>query len=109
MGWVDGYMIGYSLSRDDNQRDIKLLKKVAEDWINFTISPKFQLDVTVRFWSAYPTNLSVKPLLTPEEITSLHLNDLSYFDDNLIPLPTLTRRQRNGMKRMWKKALETQH
>jgi len=109
MGWVDGYMIGYSLSREDKQRDIKLLKTVAEEWINFTISPKYQLDIIVRFWSSYPTNLSVKPLLTPAEITSLHLNDLSYFDDNLIPFPRLTKRQRNGMKLKWDKALATKH
>ena len=109
MGWGDGFMIGYSLNQDDNQRDIKLLKRVAEEWLNFTISPKYQLDVTVRYWSAFPTNLSIKPLLTPAEITSLHLDDLSYFDDNLIPLPTLTRRQRNGMKIILEKALETKH
>jgi len=109
MGWVDGYMIGYSLSQDDNQRDVKLLKKVAEDWINFTLSPKFQLDVTVRFWSAYPTNLSVKPLLTPEEITSLHLNDLSYFEKNLILLPTLKREQRRSMIRLWNIAFKKMH
>ena len=101
MGWVDGYMIGYSLSQDDNQRDVKLLKKVAEDWINFTLSPKFQLYFTIRNTSAYPTNLSIKSLLTPAQITSLHLDDLSYFDDNLILFPTLTTGQRRSMKRLW--------
>ncbi len=109
MGWVDGYMIGYSLNRDDKQRDIKLLKRVAEEWINFTISPKFQLDVTVRFWSAYPTNISIKPLLTPEEITSLHLDDLSYFEKSLILLPTLTRKQRRSMNRLWNIAFKKMH
>ncbi len=101
MGWVDGYMIGYSLSQDDKQRDVKLLKKVAEDWINFTLSPKFQLYFTIRNTSAYPTNLSIKSLLTPAQITSLHLDDLSYFDDNLILFPTLTTGQRRSMKRLW--------
>ena len=106
MGWVDGYVIGNSLGRDDNQRDYQFLKKVAEEWMNFTLSPKFQLDVSIRFWSAFPTNLSVKPLLTAEEITSLHLDDLSYFEENLILIPTLTKRQRNGMKKIWEKALK---
>jgi len=98
MGWLDGYMIGYSLSQQDDKRDYKLLRRVAEDWVNFTISPRFQLDVMVRFWSAYPTNLSVAPLLTPEELVASHLDDLSYFDTNLVLLPKLTRRQRDRMK-----------
>jgi len=106
MGWVDGYMIGYSLSQDDKQRDVKLLKKVAEEWINFTLSPKFQLDFTIRNTSAYPTNLGIKSLLTPAKITSLHLDDLSYFDDNLILFPTLTTGQRRSMKRLWNKAFK---
>jgi len=97
------------LKKKETQRDIKFLKRVAEEWINFTISPKYQLDVIVRYWSAFPTSLSIKPLLAPAEITSLHLDDLSYLDDNLIPLPTLTRRQRNGMKLIWAKALEKKH
>jgi len=105
MGWVDGYMIGYSLSQNDNKRDYKLLKKVAEEWLNFNISPKFQLDVMVRFWSAFPTNLSVKPLLTPQEAAALHLDDPSYFEKNFILFPTLTKRQRNGMNRLWNNAL----
>ena len=106
MGWVDGFVIGNSLARDDNQRDYQFLKKVAEEWMNFTLSPKFQLDVSIRFWSAFPTNLSVKPLLTAEEINSLHLDDLSYFEENFILIPTLTKRQRNGMKKIWEKALK---
>lgn len=97
MGWVDGYMIGYSLNADDGKRDYKLLKTVAEEFLNFTLSAQFQLAIPIRYCGSYPTNLNVVPLLTKAEVKSMHLDDL-------IPLPTLTTRQRNGMKLIWDKA-----
>ncbi|GAA3925019.1 ABC transporter substrate-binding protein [Litoribacillus peritrichatus] len=99
-GWVDGHAITKTLA------DKPQLKKIAEEWINFTLSDQFQIDVIVRGIGSAPVNASIKNQLTPEEVSQFHLNDPDYFKNNRILWPTLTTRQRNFFKALWDRALK---
>ena len=96
-GWVDVWSIGYSL------KDKPLLKRIAEEWINFSISPKMQINY-LRNIGQFPVNLSIASQLTEDEIKTYHLDEPSYFKDNLILWEVLDQRQQNGFRRMWENA-----
>ncbi|MDM8547206.1 ABC transporter substrate-binding protein [Candidatus Venteria ishoeyi] len=96
-GWVDNWMIGYSL------KDKPKLKRIAEEWINFSISPEIQTGY-VRNIAQFPVNQSTKNLLTAKEIKQFHLDEPDYFKKNLILWKVLPRREQNGFKRMWSQA-----
>lgn len=96
--WVDGHAISKTLA------DKPKLKKIAEEWINFTISDDFQLNAIVRGIGSAPVNTTIKSQLTKEEIATLHLDDPDYFKNNRILWPTLNTRQRNLFKLMWETA-----
>ncbi len=96
-GWVDVWSIGYSL------KNKPLLKRIAEEWINYSLSPEMQISY-VRNIGQYPVNLSIKSQLSPQEVKRYNLNNPNYFKDNLILWRILDQRQQNGFKMMWQKA-----
>ncbi|MBF0100383.1 MAG: extracellular solute-binding protein [Desulfobacterales bacterium] len=96
-GWVDNFMIGYSL-KDNTQ-----MKRIAEEWLNFAISPEIQLKAA-RNLSCFPVNLTVKDKVSAEEAKELHLDNPNYFKDNLILWEVLGERDQNGFKNMWENA-----
>ncbi len=96
-GWVDNWLIGYSLKNKPK------MKRIAEEWINYSIGPEMQVDY-VRDIGQFPVNLSIKEHLTPEEFKMYHLDDPSYFKNNLILWKALPTRHQNGFKKMWEKA-----
>lgn len=98
-GWVDGHAISRTLA------DKPLHKRIAEEWINFTLSDEFQLQAIVRGIGSAPVNISIKDKLTKDEIASFHLDDPDYFKNNRILWPTLSKRQRNFFNRLWQDAL----
>lgn len=101
MGWVDNFVIANSL------REKPFLRRVAEEWLNFVLSPEFQVEAVVRGLGSSPVNLSVRDLLTPEEVGRFHLNDPDYFKNNRILWPTVnSTRDRNRMKLLWDDAME---
>lgn len=97
-GWIDCWMISHTL------RNKPKLKRIAEEWINYAISPEFQLNVAVRELSSGPVNLTIKDQLTPEEREAFHLNNPNYFQNKFLPWKILDRRTRRGFKLLWKKA-----
>ncbi len=99
-GWVDGHAIGHSLA------DKPVHKKIAEEWINFTLSDDFQLQAIVRGIGSAPVNVSIKDKLTAEEVATFHLDDPNYFKNNRILWPTLSKRQRNFFNKLWADALK---
>ena len=104
MGWIDNYVINWSL------RGKPFLKRVAEEWLNFVISPDFQLEVIVRGLGSAPVNLAVKDRLLPEEFEKFHMDDPNYFEHNRILWPTLERmRDRNMMRWLWNEAMKTRN
>ena len=100
MGFVDNFAIGYAL------KDKPFLKKVAEEWLNYAISPDFQVEAVVRGLGSAPVNLSIRDQLTPEENAQYHMEDPDFFQNNRILWPTLKRtRDRNIMKMLWEKSM----
>jgi spermidine/putrescine transport system substrate-binding protein len=98
MGAVGNWMISHTL------REKPQLKQIAEEWLNYVISPDYQLNHLVRNLSTAPTNLSIKDQMTPEEVAAFHLDDPDYFEKYLIPYPILDSRSRKGFELLWKKA-----
>lgn len=96
-GWVDNWMLGYALAENPT------LKQIAEEWINYSISPEIQASY-VHNIAQFPVNLAVSPLLTPEERTVFHVDDPTYFQDHLILWEILAERDQNAFKAMWQKA-----
>lgn len=100
-GWVDGYALTNSLAEKPK------LKLIAEEWINFCISKKVQLEVVVKGLSSSPVNISIADKLTAEQLKKSHFDDLEYFKKQRILWPLLTRRQRNYFKNIWDNALKS--
>jgi spermidine/putrescine-binding protein len=98
-GWVDNWMIGFSLA------DNPTMKRIAEEWINYSLSPTVQVGY-VRNIAQFPVNLSIGPLLTPEEQKTFHLDNPNYFRENLILWQVLGERDQNGFKNLWQQAKE---
>lgn len=99
-GWVDNFVISKNAERDP------FIKKIAEEWLNFVISPEYQADVVVRGLGSDPVNIQTAKLLTREEIDAHHLNNPEYFSKNRILWPVMTKRNRNGLKFLWQNAMK---
>jgi len=93
-GWVDNWMIGYSLA------DKPKMKLIAEEWINYSISPEVQADY-FRDISQLPVNTETKALLTPKEIKQAHLDSSDGFIKNFKLWRILSKRQQNGYQQLW--------
>jgi spermidine/putrescine transport system substrate-binding protein len=100
-GWVDHWMIGYSLT------DKPLMRKVAEEWINYTLSPGFQA-YYARTLGQHPVNPKALPLLTTTERSRLPLQDIEHLTQHLTLWRNLSTRDQNGFKRLWQNALNSQ-
>ena len=100
-GWVDNFVICRSLS------DKPFLKTVAEEWLNYVLSPEYQKEVVIRRLNCNPVNLATKKNLSPEAVSEYHLNDPDYLMENMVLWPTIqSQRVRNGMKYLWNQALK---
>ena len=96
-GWVDNWMLSTSLKHRPG------MKKIAEEWINFTLSPEIQIQYMRRL-SQYPVNVMTRKYATYKEIKAYHLDDPDYFRKNLILWKTLSIRNRNAFKFLWSEA-----
>lgn len=100
LGWIDNYAITWALA------DKPFLRRVAEDWINRLLEPDYQVGYIVREIALGPITTNIGARLTAEEKDRLHVETPNYFRDNRILLPTCSRRDRNGLKLLWKEAME---
>lgn len=98
-GWIDNFVISHTLKNKPQ------LKRIAEEWINYTLSPEFQAEVLVKGLSARPVNAKTKQLLTKEIIETVGLNDATASSEMFILMPELDRRTRNGFDLLWKQAM----
>lgn len=99
-GWIDNFIISHSL------KDKPQLKRIAEEWINFTLSPRFQASVLVEGLSARPVNTKARQLLSAELIETMGLDTAAASNGKLVLMPELDRRTRNGFDLLWSKALQ---
>jgi len=97
--WCDNLLIGYSLEGRPK------LKRIAEEWLNYALSDDFQMYLTREImWPAVST--AIRDKLTDEEIRHLHFDDPTYFEKNRHLLATIRKFDREGLKRLWRKALK---
>jgi spermidine/putrescine transport system substrate-binding protein len=96
-GWVDHWLVGYSL------KNSPFKKKMAEEWINFTLSNEMQV-YYLRELGQHPVSRTINQFLTKQEINHFHLDENDYFKNNVNLWQVLMRRQHNGFKFLWDKA-----
>lgn len=99
-GWADSFVISHSL------KDKPQLKRIAEEWLNFAISPEFQASVLINGIGVHPVNLQTREHITTEQIKEFHLDEPNYLKNNFIIHPVLDRRTRNGMNMLWHEAAD---
>jgi spermidine/putrescine-binding protein len=95
MWWVDEYAITWALS------DKPFLKKVAEEWINYSLAPDFQINHIIREIGIYPVVKNIADKLTEEEKIRIQT-----FKGNKILQNNYSRRNWNGLKLLWDQAVE---
>lgn len=98
--WIDNYAITWALA------DKPFLKKVAEEYLNGLLSTAYQVQHIMRNLNLTPTITNIRDLLTPDEAQRIHPEVPTFFDKNRILQPTYSRRDRNGLKLLWKEAME---
>lgn len=96
--WVDNFMISHTLEKKPK------LRQIAEEWINYVLSDDYQTYI-VRGIGCGPVTTTVKSRLTPQEIEQFHLDDPTHFEKNRILWKVLGKRDRKGLRRLWKEAL----
>jgi spermidine/putrescine transport system substrate-binding protein len=98
--YIDAWMVSHTL------RENPTLKRLAEAWIDYTISPDFQVEQVVRTLNNFPVNTTIVDRLTPEEIAAFHLNEPEYFQEYFIPWEVLDKKNSKGFELLWKKAAQ---
>jgi spermidine/putrescine-binding protein len=97
--WIDAYAVTWTLE------DRPFLKRVAEEWINKTLTVDFQLESIVRDLSIYPVVTGIAEHLTAEEKERACLDKLGSPDSRRLLQPTMSQRDRNGVQLLWKEAM----
>lgn len=93
---IGSFLISHTL------RDNPTMKKIAEEWLNFTISPDYQKNIILGAY--FPVNLTIKDSIDPALAAYYHLDNPNYFKDRMIPWPMLDKKTRAAFELFWKKA-----
>jgi spermidine/putrescine transport system substrate-binding protein len=99
-GWIDNHVISSDLA------DKPELKRIAEEWINFTISTDFQSHVLVQALATNPVNSVTAKNATEEQKQGFYARSLNDPKALIILMPELDRRTRNGSNNLWNQALK---
>ncbi len=101
MWWIDEYAFTWALAEKP------FLKKVAEEWINKSLSPEFQVDHLVREVGIFPVVTNIADRLTNKEKKRVLIGGApGAFTDKHILQHTYSLRDRNGLKLMWDEAMK---
>ncbi len=101
MWWIDEYALTQALEHKP------FLKRVAEEWINKSLSPEFQVDHFVREVGIYPVITNLTHLLTTEEKNRIQICNMpGTFTTNRILQNTYSQRDRNGLKLLWDEVMK---
>ncbi len=98
--WIDNYAITSALA------DKPFLKKLAEEYINELQTTDYQVGHILRVVGTIPIISNIEHLLTSEEKKRIHVGTSDFSNKNRVLLPTYSQRDRNGLKILWKKAME---
>lgn len=101
MWWIDEYALTQALEHKP------FLKRVAEEWINKSLSPEFQVDHLVREVGIYPVITDINHRLTIEEKNRIQISNMpGTFKTKRILQNTYSQRDRNGLKLLWDEAMK---
>jgi spermidine/putrescine transport system substrate-binding protein len=98
--WIDEYVMTDALA------DKPFLKKVAEEWINMSLSTHFQINHLIREINIYPVVTNIADKLTTEEKERILLDTSESFLEMRILQTTYSQRDRDGLKILWDEALK---
>jgi len=98
--WIDNYAITWALA-DDPFR-----KKLAEEWINMLLELDYQVDYIVREITLVPVVDDIEDVLTPAEAERLYASALESSYEQRIPQTMVSSRDRNGLQKLWREAME---
>jgi spermidine/putrescine-binding protein len=98
--WIDEYAMTGVLA------DKPFLKKVAEEWINKSLSSNFQIDHLIREVGIYPVINNITDKLTDQENKRVHTGTPGSFMDKHILQATYSQRDRNGLQILWEEAMQ---
>lgn len=96
--WIDAYAITWALA------DQPFLKTIAEEWIDRTLEPDFQVEGIVHGIGLGPVVVDLGDQLTPEEAERLRIGTVNSFGEGQILQSTMSERDRNGLQRLWEEA-----
>lgn len=99
-GWIDNHVISQALANKPQ------LKRIAEEWINFTISSEFQTSVLVEALSTNPVNMVTFETASELQKQGFYARSLIDPEAVIVLMPELDRRSRNGIDSLWNKALK---
>ncbi len=97
--WVDNWVMPKSLEKKP------ALKRLAEEWINFSLSEDVQLGL-MRNIGSFPVVSDLSSRATPDEITRFSLDDPAHFQKDYILWEPLNVRATNGFKGLWESAMK---
>ncbi len=100
MWWIDVHALTWSLA------DKPFIKKIAEEWINRSLEPDFQVDHLTREVGIYPVTTNIAGRLTNEEKKKVLYSSPGEFTKRRILQQIHSQRDRNGMKALWNEALK---
>jgi spermidine/putrescine-binding protein len=99
-GWIDNHVLSQELANKPE------LKRIAEEWINFTISTEFQNSVLVEALGTNPVNMMTVEKATETQKRGFYATSLSESKALIVLMPQLDRRTRNGIDNIWNTALK---
>lgn len=99
-GWIDNHVLSQELA------DKPELKRIAEEWINFTISNEFQTSVLVEALGTNPVNTMTVETASEAQKQGFYAKSLSEPKALIVLMPQLDRRTRNGIDNLWNTALK---
>ena len=99
--WIDEYALTWALA------DRPLMKSIALDWINMSLSDDYQIGHVLREAGAYPIITNIEEQLTEEEKKRIQVNSTpgAFMAGRILP-HSYSQRDHNGMKLMWEEAMK---
>ncbi len=99
-GWIDNHVLSQELANKPK------LKRIAEEWINFTISSEFQTSVLVEALSTNLVNMMTVETASKIQKQGFYAKSLNEPEALIVLMPELDRRTRNGIDNLWNEALK---
>ncbi len=97
--WIDVHTIRQSMSKEPLKMDL------AHEWINYTLSPEFQVKVIAEGIETPPVTTSAVAKLSPKQRQAFHVDNEDFLKKHRVYYPTITsERTRNGLKLIWQEA-----